>query len=185
MKMGDGGYRPAFNVQLATDTKTQIISGLEVTNSGGDQGQMAPMVEQLKKRHGTAPKEMLVDGGFAKKEDIEAVSAPGGTTTVYAPVQKSKDPERDAHTPRADDPPAVAEWRTRMATEAAKQIYLDRASTAECVNAQARNRGLQQFCVRGLHKARAVVLWYVLAHNLMRAAVLRAQRKNQVAAQES
>ncbi len=73
----------------------------------------------------------------------------------------------------------------RMATEAAKQIYLDRASTAECVNAQARNRGLQQFCVRGLHKARAVVLWYVLAHNLMRAAVLRAQRKNQVAAQES
>ena len=64
--------------------------------------------------------------------DIEAVSAPKGKTTVYAPVQKSKDPERDAHTPRADDPPAVAEWRTRMATEAAKQIYRERASTAEC-----------------------------------------------------
>lgn len=184
MKMGDGGFRPAFNVQLATDTKTQIIVGVDVINSGGDQGQMAPMVEQLKERHGDAPKEMLVDGGFTKKEDIEAVSAPNGTTTVYAPVQKSKDPERDAHTPRADDAPAVAEWRTRMATEVAKKIYLDRASTAECVNAHARNRGLQQFRVRGLNRARAVVLWYVLAHNLMRAAALRAHQENQAARSE-
>lgn len=181
MKMGDGGFRPAFNVQMATDTKTQIIAGVSVTNSGGDQGQMAPMVEQLQERYGEAPQEMLVDGGFTKKEDIEAVSAPNGTTTVYAPVQKSKDPERDAHTPREDDAPAVAEWRTRMATEVAKKIYLDRASTAECVNAHARNRGLQQFRVRGLNKVRAVVLWYVLAHNLMRAAALRASRENQVA----
>jgi transposase len=180
MKMGDGGFRPAFNVQMATDTKTQIIAGVEVINSGGDQGQMAPMVEQLKERYDEPPKEMLVDGGFTKKEDIEAVSAPNGTTTVYAPVQKSKDPERDAHTPRADDPPAVAEWRTRMATEMAKKIYLDRASTAECVNAHARNRGLQQFRVRGLAKARAVMLWYVLAHNLMRAAALRAHRETEV-----
>jgi transposase len=180
MKMADGGYRPALNVQMATDTKTQIIAAVDVINSGGDQGQMAPMVEELKERYGEAPKEMLVDGGFAKKEDIETVSAPNGTTTVYAPVQKSKDPERDAHTPRADDAPAVAEWRTRMATDVAKKIYLERASTAECVNAHARNRGLQQFRVRGLNKARAVMLWYVLAHNLMRAAALRAQRETEV-----
>ena len=179
MKMGDGGYRPAFNVQMATDTKTQIIVGVSVTNSGGDQGQMAPMVEQLQERYGEAPQAMLVDGGFAKKEDIEAVSGPQGKTTVYAPVQKSKDPERDAHTPRTDDPPAVAEWRTRMATEAAKQIYRERASTAECVNAHARNRGLYQFQVRGLRKVLAVMLWHVLAHNLMRAAAVRVDRENQ------
>ena len=43
MKMGDGGFRPAFNVQFATDTKTQVITGVEVTNSGSDQGEMAPM----------------------------------------------------------------------------------------------------------------------------------------------
>jgi transposase len=177
MKMGDGGFRPALNVQLATDTQTQIITGVDVTNSGGDQGKLAPMVEQHEERYQERPGEMLVDGGFTKKEDIEKVEQAG--TTVYAPVQASKDPERDPHTPRPDDTPKVAEWRQRMATPEAKEIYKERASTAECVNAHARNRGLYQFRVRGLVKAKAVVLLYVLAHNLMRAATLLAKRENQ------
>ena len=177
MKMGDGGYRPAFNVQLATDTQTQITTGVDVTNSGGDQGKLAPMVEQHEQRYEEKPKGVLVDGGFAKKEDIEKVEQAG--TTVYAPVQASKNSERDPHTPRPDDTPAVAQWRQRMATPEAKEIYKERASTAECVNAHARNRGLYQFRVRGLAKVKAVVLLYVLAHNLLRTALLRAQRENQ------
>ena len=61
-----------------------------------------------------------------------------------------------------------------MGTDAAKEIYKQRAATAECVNAIARNRGLRQFTVRGLLKAKAVILWYVLAQNLMRTVALRA-----------
>jgi transposase len=174
MKMGDGGFRPAFNVQFATATGSQVITSADVTNSGSDQGQLAPMVEQHQERYEEKPKEALVDGGFAKKADIDQVSPPQGGTVVYAPVMQSKDPQRDPHTPRGDDSPAVAEWRQRMATEEAKMIYRQRASTAECVNALARNRGLQRFLVRGLRKVKAVVLWYALAHNLMRAVALRA-----------
>jgi hypothetical protein len=178
MKMADGGFRPAFNAEFATDTQTQIIVGAELVNSGGDQGQMAPMVEQIHERFGKAPEEYLVDGGFAKKEDIDTVSAPPMSSMVYAPVQApkpSKDgTQRGAHEPRSDDSPAVAAWRVRMGTEAAQAIYKDRAATAECVNAIARNRGLRQFLVRGLEKARTVLLWFALAHNLMRAVALRA-----------
>jgi transposase len=176
MKMADGGYRPAYNVQLATDTQTQIITGVDAINSGGDQGKLAPMVEQHEQRYKQTPDAMLVDGGFVKKEDIEQISPPQGGTIVYAPVMKSKDPNRDPHTPREDDSAAVAQWRQRMATPEAKEIYKQRASTAECVNALARNRGLYQVRVRGRPKVLAVVLWYVLAHNLMREAVLRAER---------
>ena len=175
MKMGDGGFRPAFNVLFATDTETQVIVGIDVSSSGGDQGKLAPMVEQLGERYHEKPKEILVDGGFAKKEDIETVGQ--GGTTVYAPIPTPKDPERDPHQPLENDTPKVAEWRERMATPEAKAIYKERASTAECVNAQARNRGLQQFTVRGRAKAKAVVLWYVLAHNLLRIAALRAWRE--------
>lgn len=175
MKMGDGGFRPAFNVQFATATDSQVITGVEVTNSGGDQGQLAPMVEQHETRYGKPPGEILVDGGFVKKEDIDTVSAPQGNTKVFAPVMKSKDPNRDSHEPRDDDSPAVAEWRKRMATDEAKEIYKQRAATAECSNAHARNRGLQRFLVRGLRKVKAVALWYALAHNLIRAATLRAE----------
>jgi transposase len=179
MKMADGGFRPAYNVQLETDTRTQLIAGVDVTNSGGDQGKLAPMIEQHVERYGQAPDEALVDGGFAKKDDITAVSPPHGTTTVYAPVQKSKKEDVDPHAPRAGDSEAVKEWRTRMATEEAKEIYKERAATAECVNALARNRGLTQVRVRGRPKILAVVLWYVLAHNLIRAALLRAERAAQ------
>jgi transposase len=174
MKMADGGFLPAYNVQFATDTQTQIITGVDVTNSGGDHGKMAPMVEQHQERYDRTPDEMLVDGGFAKKDDITQVSPPNGSTTVYAPVQASKKEGVDPHSPRDGDSPAVADWRQRMATDEAKEIYKQRASTAECVNAIARTRGgLQQFRVRGQPKVLAVILWYVLAHNLMRMLALR------------
>ena len=53
-----------------------------------------------------------------------------------------------------------------MATEEAKERYKERAATAECVNAQARNRGLQRLPVRGLDKVKGVALLFALAHNL-------------------
>jgi transposase len=174
MKMPDGGYRPAHNVEFATDTQSQVITGVAVVNTT-DLGQLAPMVEQQQERYGQAPGAMLVDGGFAKKADIEAVSRPEVGTVVYAPVQQPKTAERDPHQPRPGDSPAVAAWRVRMGTAEAQAIYQERAATAECVNALSRNRGLRQFLVRGLAKVRAVALWFAVAHNLMRAATLRAE----------
>jgi transposase len=43
MKMADGGFRPAFNAQLAVDVDTQLIAAVDVVNAGSDMGQMAPM----------------------------------------------------------------------------------------------------------------------------------------------
>ena len=174
MKMANGGFNPAYNIQFATDTKSQIIVGVDVVTTGSDQGQMPPMVGQIQQRYGKAPGEYEVDGGFAKHEDIEAVSAPEIGCTVYAPVPKPKDPKVDRHAPHPGDSAAVAEWRRRMGTEEAKEIYKDRAATAECVNALARRRGLVQLVVRGLAKVRAVALWMALAHNVRRMAALRA-----------
>jgi transposase len=171
MKMADGGFRPAFNAQLAADTGSQVIVGVDVINGGSDLAQLPPMVEQLHRRYGRDPEEVLADGGFTGHEALEALSKRG--CVIYAPVPQPRRPGRDPHQPLRRDTPAVAAWRERMGTPAAKAIYRGRAATAECINAIARNRGLQQFHVRGLLKARAVVLWYALAHNLMRAVALR------------
>jgi transposase len=173
MKMADGGFRPAFNGQFATDTATQIIVGVDASNVGSDQGQLAPMTEQLQERFGTAPREMLVDGGFVTLDDITAVAQPEVGCTVYAPVPTPRAPGRDPYQRRPADSEAVAQWRERMGTDAAKAIYKERAATSECVNAIARNRGLQRFLVRGLRKIKAVLVWFALAHNLMRAVALR------------
>jgi transposase len=176
MKMGDGGMRPAVNVQFATDTDSRMITGVDVGNVGGDMRQMAPMIEQHKDRYGNPPGEMLVDGGFASREDIDSASTAEPPTVVYAPVQKSrKDKGKNCYERQPADTDAVAQWRQRMSTPEAKEIYKQRASTAEWSNAMARNRGMQQFLVRGLEKVKAVVLWFALAHNLVRAATLRRQ----------
>jgi transposase len=174
MKMADGGFRPAFNVQFGTDTGSQIIAGVDVINTGSDQGQAGPMVQQLQERYERIPEELLVDGGFSNHNDIETLTGKG--VTVYMPTHKPKDKTRDPSAPMKKDTPAVSAWRERMGTPAAKELYKERASTAECVNAIARNRGLRQFLVRGLEKVRAVALWYALAHNLMRGWHLRQMR---------
>ena len=171
MKMADGGYRPAYNLQLATDTEGQVIVGLDVVTAGNDQGQLGPMVEQVRRRYGREPDAWLADAGFQKTAEIDDLAACG--TTLYLPVRTPADPNRDPHQPLPDDSPAVAAWRVRMGTAAAKEIYKDRAATAECVNAIARNRGLQRFGARGPDKARAIGLWFALAHNLMRTVALR------------
>jgi transposase len=170
MKMADGGFRPAYNVQLSTTTESQIIVGVEVNNSGSDAGQLSPMLEQVEQRYEQCPAQWLADGGFARTADIEDAHQRG--TTVYAPVRHPRDSSRDPHVALPEDSEAIIQWRQRMGSEAAKKIYKQRAATAECVNAIARGRGLTQFLVRGLNKVRAVALWYALAHNLMRAVTL-------------
>jgi transposase len=172
MKMADGGFRPAYNVQFATATDGQVIVGVDVCNIGSDLARLAPMLDQVEQRYGKRPAQWLVDGGYARRDAIEDAETHG--TTVYAPVLKPHDASRDPHAPRGDDSVALARWRERMGCSEAKEIYKQRAATAECVNAIARGRGLKQFVVRGLSKVKAVALWYALAHNLMRAVALRA-----------
>ncbi len=100
-------------------------------------------VAQLKRELESDPAAGQTRQQAARQRAIDTVSAPHGTTTVYASVMKSKDPNRDPHTSCKNDRPAVAQWRQRMATDEAKTIYKQRASTAECVHAPARNRGPQ------------------------------------------
>ena len=179
MKMPDGGFRPAYNAQLATDTTSRLIVGVDMTNAVSDSNQMGPMVEQIVERHDKAPEEYLVDGGFATRDDITAVTNEH-QVTVYAPIreeEKKRQAGTDPFAPRKGDSEAVKQWRQRMGTEQAKVVYRLRAATAEWTNAQARNRGLYQVTVRGLVKAKAVLLLYALVHNLMQARALRAAQQ--------
>jgi hypothetical protein len=173
MKMADGGWRPAYNAQFVTDTASQVIVGLELTNAGTDHGQLGPMVRQLRTRYGATPAAWLADAGFSNNADIDELGAPACGTTLYLPPRTPLCPSRNPYRPLPDDTPALAAWRTRMGTPQAREIYKDRAATAECVNAIARNRGLQRLGVRTSAKARAVLLWFALAHNLMRTVALR------------
>jgi len=145
-----------------------LIVGVDATNAGTDHGQLARWWTQITARHQEAPGATLADGGFATKEDI-AASATGHGVRPGAEAEGS---HARPHAPLPTDTPAVAAWRERMGTAEAQAIYKERAATAECVNAQARNRGLRQLGVRGSPKVRVIALWYAVAHNLARAIAL-------------
>jgi hypothetical protein len=168
MHMPDGGFRPAYNVQLATDAGSQVIVGVAISTRGTDQGEALPMAEQLAERTGQYPAEYLVDGGYVKRDDITTLERRGAS--VYAPLRppRTLTSGREAATPRADDSAEVIAWRTRMETEAAKTIYKQRGATAECVNAHARRYGVLQFGVRGVDKVLSVMLLVAITHNLLR-----------------
>jgi hypothetical protein len=173
MRMADGGYRPAYNGQLATDTESQIVVAVDVTTQGTDHGQVEPMRAQIERRYGVSPDAMLVDGGFVSLADLEAVEQRG--CRVYAPaMERPRDPRSRDRRRHRRDTPLLARWRRRMRTRAAKAIYRLRAATAECVNALARSRGLVQLPVRGRDKARSLFLLHALTHNCLRAHTLRA-----------
>jgi hypothetical protein len=52
MKMADGGFRPAYNVQFASDTQSGAVAGVAIDSNGSDMGKMAPMNEALAENYG-------------------------------------------------------------------------------------------------------------------------------------
>jgi transposase len=168
MKMPDGGYRPALNVQFATDTQSRAIVGVEVINAGVDTDQLAPMRQQVERRAGRKVNEHLADGGFLTFDDVERAAEQG--VRLYVPPKPPRDPETfgSEYQPRARDSDAVNAWRVRMGSDQGQEIYKQRAATSETVNADLKtHRGLVQLTVRGTAKARCVALWCAVAYNLM------------------
>lgn len=193
MKMPNGGFNPAYNLEAATDVDSQVIVGVGVVTTGSDGGQALPMIEQIKRRLAGARQAVavqgvaepaaelleaakaqtvleayLIDGGFATRDDITAIER--AKTTIYAPTRapRTTTSGRSQAEPRPDDSPEVAAWRARMESKEAKEIYKERGATAECVNAHFRRYGLEQLLVRRAAKVLSVLLLVAIAHDLSR-----------------
>jgi transposase len=169
MKMPNGGFNPACNVQLATDTKSRAIVGVAVSNEGSDSsGLSQPMREQVERRTGRAVEQHLLDGGYLRIADLEHAHQLG--VALFVPPRLAKLPHcrgRELE-PKVGDSEGVLAWKRRMASAEGKEIYRQRAASSETVNADLRSyRGLTQLTVRGLPKAKCVALWCALAYNVM------------------
>jgi transposase len=164
MRMANGGFSPGYNVQFATDAAHGVIVGVSVTNRGSDSGQAPPMIEQNEQRTRRRPQDYLVDAAYTDKASVDRLAAMEVTLYGSMPAH-SQDPFK----PQITDSVAVSALRKRMSTDAAKEIYKERSSTSERVNADVRTyRTMDRMLVRGTGKVLCVALWNALALNLMR-----------------
>ena len=175
MKMGDGGTRPAYNFQFVTDGAASVIVGVDVTNSGSDRGEMAPLHKKVCETYDKVPQHLLVDSAFATKNDVTTVEQAGTevVSTVHGAAslkQRGKDP----HARQKGDSEEFAAFRQRMRDSKYQDLYKQRPSIAEFPNAVCRNLGCRLLRVRGLDKVRSVALLYASTFNLLRMMTLRA-----------
>jgi transposase len=165
MKMADGGFRPAWNVQVVTVAETPIVVGVKPSTVGSDRGLLRPILETIRKRFNRLPQCHLADGGYAAADHIEWAHREG--VAVYCPPTRSKH-GGDPCQPKRGDGPGVLAWRSRMASTEGKAQYRRRA-ICECVHARWRNWNLIRLNVRGEAKVTAVMLWHALANNILQA----------------
>jgi transposase len=162
MKMGDGSYRPAYNVQIKTAVDGGHIVGVSVTDRGADYGLLTSALDEVRGRYGITPDRVLADGGYYSKADIEVLHE--RAVTLFCPLPRNS--RGNPSQPRRGDGPGTIAWRQRIATDHAQAIYRRRFAT-ERPHAHMRNHGLRRLLVRGIDKVKAVVLWHVHAFNFL------------------
>jgi len=163
MRMADGGFRPAYNLQFKTDPQSGCVIGLDVTDRASDRGLLTPAVEEIERRYGVKPGRVLADSGYDAKDDIETLH--GKKIDAFVPVPGSEGQCVPAN-PQKGEGPGVFAWRERMSQPENFAIYRKRFE-CERPHADARNRGLQRFLVRGFAKVKAAALWHVIAYNFL------------------
>lgn len=173
MRFADGAVRAGYNLQTAAVPRAGLIVTVLTTDRRNDKGLARPVMDEVARRYGRAPRRALFDEGYASRADIKALAEPPAGVTVYAPPPSEK-PEAELRQAgrtsrrykRAREPQAVKDWRARMQTEEGQAIFA-RRKLIERIHAHYKNRGLDRVSVRGLIKTQAVALWHALANNLM------------------
>lgn len=90
MKTSQDGYISAYNTQLMTESSSKVIVNVEVTNVSSDGQHLEPMLEQVKERLGQLPQQVLADGAYISKDNLEKAAewkvelvGPWPDTTVH------------------------------------------------------------------------------------------------------
>ena len=130
-----------------------------MNNVGSDMGTLAPLVEQIERRTGELPEQILADANHANHAAITTLEQRG--VQVLVPVN-----ERTSHS-KVSATPELEAWKRRMSTPEAQQAYRARASLCELTNANARRMGMTQLLVRGIVKTTSVALLTAITHDVL------------------
>jgi len=74
MHHSDGGLSLSYNAQISTDAAHGLIVGVAVTQEANDSAQLLPAVDQIQERLEKKPQQMVADGGYTTRDNIEKIA---------------------------------------------------------------------------------------------------------------
>lgn len=164
-----GSFLQGYNCQLAVDEQHQIIVAQAVTNQSPDNGNLLPLLDQIREHCDTTPKVSTADAGYWFPE-VEAEGLRRGTSVYVAP-----DRQRRYADPATPEPPSDRElsakdrMRAKLRTPEGRAIYARRKAVVEPVNGQIKEaRRFRRFLVRGLHAVSGQWSLVCTGHNILK-----------------
>lgn len=174
MKAG-GGFEQAYNAQAAVEPECQLIVGQTLTNEANDKRQLQPLVEAIERQAGRRPTQVLADSGYCSERNLEYLASgaePEKAVRAWVAVEKTKRNAAPEAAPRGRPPAGltlVERMRRKLRTKAGKRVYARRKVIVEPVFGQIKQaRGIRQFLMRGLEKARGEWALICLTHNVLK-----------------
>jgi transposase len=77
MKQSDGGLALSYNAQISADAAHGIIVGVGITQEANDSAQLLPAVDRVEQRLQSPPQQMVADGSYSTRDNIEKMAARG------------------------------------------------------------------------------------------------------------
>lgn len=160
MKSSDG-FSQCYNGQIAVDGESRLVVAAGVTQSASDNGQLVPMLEQVKQNTGCLPRKALADAGYGAEANLRYLADHG----VDGYVAQGRGEQSAV--------PTAKPLRTRMAqklkTKRGQNTYRKRKHIAEPPFGWIKSGlGFRSFGLRGLAKVSAEWNLVCLALNLRR-----------------
>ncbi|MEI6154310.1 MAG: transposase [Deltaproteobacteria bacterium] len=147
MGQSDGGYAPAYNVQLSADAHEKVIIAVSISQSPADQTLCTSAINEIEKTTDKLPAKLIVDAGFTTRDAI--LAAEGRSIS------------------RTENDPVIEAFIAKMETDEAKAIYRQRGGVAEFPNVWIKEKfRLRQFHLRGLVKTELEALWVSITYNV-------------------
>jgi len=172
---GAEGFVQAYNAQAAVEPATQIIVGQSLTNEANDKKQVKPLVEAIERQAGQRPRGVLADSGYCSEANLEYLASeqePEKAIEAWVATGRVKHSEKPQKAPRGRPPAGltrVQKMRRKLLTKAGRKIYSQRKAIVEPVFGQIKQaRGIRQFLLRGLEKARGEWGLICLTHNVLK-----------------
>ena len=159
-----------YNCQAAVAGGSQVVLAADVTNQAPDNGNLLPMIEQVRDNCGAAPQIVTADSGYWAPGVPAAAAALG--TDAYIATERRRHWDRDDTVTEGDPPEGVKAreaMRWKLRTADGRKIYAERKSIAEPVFGRAKEQQrFRRFLLRGLDSARAEWTLVCATHNLLK-----------------